>query len=57
MCEFPEIRPIARDLRPEGRYRSWVCGHHRLIYRVETELIWLPRVWDTRRDPRALRAE
>ena len=52
--EYPEMGPVARDLRPEGRYRSWICGHHRLIYRIDAEVIWLLRVWDTRRNPEDL---
>lgn len=53
----PEIGPSAEDLRPRGRYRSWFCGYHRLIYRIEAEVVWLLRVWDTRQDPSDLRAE
>ncbi|MEE8585831.1 MAG: type II toxin-antitoxin system RelE/ParE family toxin [Acidobacteriota bacterium] len=53
---YPELGPIAWDLRPQGRYRSWVCGHHRLIYRVDSEVVWLLRVWDSRRNPNALTA-
>ncbi|NJL27127.1 MAG: type II toxin-antitoxin system RelE/ParE family toxin [Thermoanaerobaculia bacterium] len=48
---YPELGPVARDLRPEGRYRHWVCGRHRLIYRIDGEIVWILRVWDTRRDP------
>ncbi len=54
---YPEIGPIAHDLLPPDRYRSLVRGHHRLIYRIDSEVIWLIRVWDTRRDPRTLQSE
>ncbi len=54
LSTFPEMGPIARDLRPHGRYRSWVCSHYRLIYRVDAEVVWLLRVWDTRRNPEDL---
>lgn len=57
LLDYPKMGPIAHDLRPAGRYRSLVRGHHRLIYRIESEVIWLLRVWDTRRDPRALEPE
>lgn len=57
LLTFPEMGPVADDLRPAGRYRSVVRGHHRLIYRLEAEIIWILRVWDTRRDPRTLRPE
>ncbi len=53
----PELGPIAHDLRPRDRYRSLTRGHHRLIYRIDREVIWLLRVWDSRRDPRTLKPE
>ena len=53
----PELGPIADDLKPPNRYRSLTRGHHRLIYRVEREVIWLLRVWDSRRDPTTLKPE
>ena len=53
----PELGPIADDLEPPDRYRSLTRGHHRLIYRIDPEVIWLLRVWDTRRDPRTLKPE
>ncbi len=56
LVAHPEIGPIAEDLRPAGRYRSWISGRYRLVYRVDAEVVWLLRVWDTRRDPLALTA-
>jgi plasmid stabilization system protein ParE len=53
----PEMGPRAADLKPPGRYRSLTRGHHRLIYRIESEVIWLLRVWDTRQDPQRLKPE
>ncbi len=53
----PELGPIAHDLLPPERYRSLTRGHHRLIYRIDREVIWLLGVWDTRRDPRILKLE
>jgi plasmid stabilization system protein ParE len=49
--DYPEMGNIARDLSPRGRYRHWVCGHHRIIYRADSETIWILRVWDARRNP------
>lgn len=57
LLEYPEMGPVADDLYPPGRYRSLVRGHHRLIYRIGSEVIWLLRVWDTRRDPHTLEPE
>jgi len=53
----PEAGAVAPDLSPRGRYRHWICGHHRLIYRIDEDRIWLLRVWDSRRDPARLKAE
>ena len=49
--DHPEMGPVARDLTPYGRYRHWVSGHHRIIYRIDSETIWILRVWDARRNP------
>lgn len=47
----PQMGAVARDLAPLGRYRHWVSGHHRIIYRIDPETIWILRVWDARRNP------
>lgn len=52
--DHPEMGAVARDLAPLGRYRHWVSGHHRIIYRTEPEVIWILRVWDARRNPEEL---
>jgi toxin ParE1/3/4 len=49
--EHPEIGPVAFDIVPRGRYRHLVCGHHRVIYRIEPEFLWILRIWDSRRNP------
>ncbi len=54
---YPELGPIAHDLRPADRYRSLTRGHHRLIYRTESDVIWLLRIWDSRQDPKTLKPE
>jgi len=54
---YPESGAVAMDLLPRGRYRHWVCGHHRLIYRVDEDWIWLLRIWDSRRNPENLKPE
>jgi plasmid stabilization system protein ParE len=51
---LPEMGVVSRDLAPAGRYRHVVCGHHRIIYRIESEVIWIVRIWDTRRNPEDL---
>lgn len=54
---YPELGPVAHDLQPPGRYRSLTRGHYRLIYRIDREVIWLLRVWDSRKDPKTLEPE
>src|SRR4029079_8957256 len=44
----PEAGAGGSDLLPRGRYRHWICGHHRLIYRIDEDRIWLLRIWDSR---------
>lgn len=53
--EHPEIGAVARDLSPLGRYRHVVSRHHRVIYRIEAEVIRVVRIWDSRRNPADLR--
>jgi plasmid stabilization system protein ParE len=53
----PEIGAVASDLRPARRYRHSVCGHYRVIYRLEAEVILILRIWDSRRNPADLRPE
>jgi plasmid stabilization system protein ParE len=57
LLTYPELGPVAHDLQPPNRYRSLTRGRHRLIYRIDSEVIWLLRVWDTRRDPGSLEPE
>ena len=57
ICTHPKEGSIASDLLPRGRYQHWICGHHRLIYRIEDDRIWLLRIWDARRDPAQLKAK
>jgi plasmid stabilization system protein ParE len=54
---FPHMGAVARDLRPLGTYRHLACGHHRIIYRIDGDVLKVLRVWDTRRNPEDLRAE
>lgn len=53
----PEAGAVAADLLPPGRYRHWVCGRHRIIYRIDDDLIWVLRIWDSRRNPADLKPE
>ena len=55
--KYPEIGAVAADLLPADRYRHSVCGRHRIIYRVDLEVIWILRIWDSRRNPADLRPE
>jgi plasmid stabilization system protein ParE len=52
----PGMGPVAQDVSPQGRYRSWTLGRYRLIYRVDGRTIWILRVWDNRRNPEDLSA-
>lgn len=54
---YPHLGAVARDLRPVGAYRHLVCGHHRIIYRIDAEVLNILRVWDARRNPEDLRVE
>jgi plasmid stabilization system protein ParE len=53
----PEAGAVAADLLPRGMYRHWICGHYRLIFRMDEDWIWLLRIWDSRRNPEDLRPE
>jgi plasmid stabilization system protein ParE len=55
--EYPESGAVATDLSPKGRFRHWVCGHHRIIYRADKDWIWVLRIWDSRRNPDDLKPE
>lgn len=57
LLKHPSLGTVARDLKPTGRYRHLIVGHHRLIYRVQEHVILILRVWDARQDPGRLRAE
>jgi plasmid stabilization system protein ParE len=51
----PDLGSPALDLAPTGRYRGRLAGPlYRVIYRVDPEVIWIVRIWDTRRDPEGL---
>jgi plasmid stabilization system protein ParE len=55
--DHPEAGAVATDLSPRGRFRHWVCGRHRIIYRIDDERIWILRIWDSRRNPQDLEPE
>jgi hypothetical protein len=55
--EYPEMGAAATDLLPVGRYRHYICGRHRIIYRIDSEVLWILRIWDSRRNPADLRPE
>src|SRR5687767_12416769 len=57
LAAFPELGRIEEALAPAGRYRSLIAGQHKLIYRVDGDIVWILRIWDARRDPKDLRPE
>ena len=53
--ENPDLGSPVLELEPAGAYRARLVGPlYRLIFRVEGEVVWIMRVWDTRRDPQGL---
>jgi len=57
ILNHPEAGAPAMDLLPRGRYRHWVCGLHRIIYRIENDRVLVLRIWDSRRNPQDLKPE
>jgi toxin ParE1/3/4 len=55
--DHPEAGAVATDFLPRGRYRHWICGRYRIIFRVEEDRIWILRIWDSRRNPQDLKPE
>jgi len=53
----PRAGAVATDLLPRGRYRHWVCGRYRIIFRIDEDRIWILRIWDARRNPQDLKPE
>jgi plasmid stabilization system protein ParE len=53
----PEAGAVAPDLLPRGRYRHWICGRYRIIFRTEDGRILILRIWDSRRNPQDLKTE
>ena len=51
LATFPEMGPLVFDLDPPGFYRQLVRGHHRVFYKIDSDLVIVMRVWDARRDP------
>jgi len=42
------------QLEPEGRYRQVVLRPSLIIYRVVDDVVWILRLWDSRRAPESL---
>jgi plasmid stabilization system protein ParE len=53
----PEAGAVATDLLPQGRYRHWICGRYRIIFRIDEHFYWILRIWDSRRNPNDLKPE
>jgi len=54
LADQPELGRPADDVEPVGRYRAVTRAPYRIVYRVTDEEILILRVWDTRRDPKAI---
>jgi plasmid stabilization system protein ParE len=55
LAQHPEMGPLTRDTVPPGRYRHLISGWHRIIYRIDGRVVWIVRVFDSRRDPEDLK--
>jgi len=56
LLEFPKSGPIEQSLlHRKKEHRYLVCGHHKLIYRIEKRTILIVRVFDTRQRPSKLK--
>ena len=54
--KFPESGPIELSLAHHKKaHRYLVSGHHKIIYRVEQQAVFIVRVFDTRQHPKKLR--
>jgi len=49
--EFPRRGKQLHALPLVGEYRSVVIDYYRVIYRVDSEVLFVMRVWDCRQDP------
>lgn len=52
--EHPRVGARLEGVPIAGEIRSVVVGNHRLIYRIDTGVVCVLRVWDTRRNPSSL---
>jgi plasmid stabilization system protein ParE len=56
--DFPDIGTPLRELDPAGTYRAVLAiWYYRVVYRVDGEIVWIVRIWDSRRDPSTLVTE
>ncbi len=54
--QFPESGPIELSLAHRKKeHRYLISGHHKIIYRVEKQSIFIIRVFDTRQHPKKLK--
>jgi len=54
--QFPEsgaVEPSLSHRKKEHRYL--VSGHHKIIYRIEKQTVFIVRVFDTRQNPQKLK--
>ena len=52
--QHPRIGPRLEAAPIPGEIRSLVLGNHRVVYRLEAEVLTVLRFWDCQRDPDAL---
>lgn len=54
--QIPESGPLESSLSHHRKaHRYLICGHHKIIYRIEKQAILIVRVFDTRQNPNKLR--
>lgn len=47
----PEIGPLADDIEHGGTCRAVACPPHRIVYRHVGNVVFILRIWDSRRNP------
>ncbi len=53
---FPKAGPYEDRIRSKKyRYRKWIVGKLKIVYRVKGEVIWVTDFFDGRQDPRSMK--
>lgn len=54
--KFPKSGPVEQSLAHRKKeHRYLVSGHHKIIYRIEKQKVFIIRVFDTRQNPEKLK--